>query len=563
VIEEYEKALHYYSRGMKLTEDIRSSLHPAQRKNFFDVKIKGFHRTLPYEGRARVLMKTNKLAEAFKISEYTKARVFAEAMSRLSESEGFDVPSVIVKEDELLNDRLAALKKRRQKAYEKGYKPVIDSLEPQIKDMEERLRVHIKMLRAKYPLFAATKHPEPMDLSETTLKGNEWVISYDVTDSGILLYLTKGKEVIKAVFKPIARKELDELLRKFREPMEVSEGDLLQKLKSFDFASSKNLSELLLSDLLPDLPEGTPVIVVPDDSLGVLPFEMLVLNEGGKVRTDGKIPYVSGATFFGDRNPISYHQSITSLTLARTFAKQGKAGKNVLVMDDPVFSVDDDRLKKSSAKKRKLLLASLPDKLMSIRTEIGLTFTRLPLTGELGNSLKRLDPGQTDEYSGMKAAKPLLFKSSLDKYNSMIFATHGYFGKDLPGIQEPVLVLTLVDQPKGKDGFLRMSEVMGLKMNADVVALTACQTGLGRRISGEGTMGMGRAFQYAGARSVLMSLWSVAEKSSVMLVESFFKRRKEGKSKLESLQLARKEIREAGYDHPFYWAPFILVGEVN
>ena len=98
---------------------------------------------------------------------------------------------------------------------------------------------------------------------------------------------------------------------------------------------------------------------------------------------------------------------------------------------------------------------------------------------------------------------------------------------------------------------------------ADIVALTACQTGLGRRISGEGTMGMGRAFQYAGARSVLMSLWSVAESSSVMLVEAFFRHVKEGKSKLEALDLARKEIREAGYDHPFFWAPFILVGEVR
>ena len=104
---------------------------------------------------------------------------------------------------------------------------------------------------------------------------------------------------------------------------------------------------------------------------------------------------------------------------------------------------------------------------------------------------------------------------------------------------------------------------MGLKMNADIVALTACQTGLGKVISGEGTMGMGRAFQYAGARSVLMSLWSVAEKSSVQMVESFFRHVKEGKSKLEALRLARKEIREAGYDHPFFWAPFILVGEVN
>jgi len=157
----------------------------------------------------------------------------------------------------------------------------------------------------------------------------------------------------------------------------------------------------------------------------------------------------------------------------------------------------------------------------------------------------------------------VLLQKDLTPYRSCVFATHGYFGKDVPGIQEPVLILTLPDQPDGQDGFLRMTEVMGLKMNADTVALTACQTGLGKQISGEGTMGMGRAFQYAGAKSVLMSLWSVAEKSSVQMVESFFRHMKEGKNKLEALKLARDEIRKEGYDHPFFWAPFILVGEVD
>ena len=156
-----------------------------------------------------------------------------------------------------------------------------------------------------------------------------------------------------------------------------------------------------------------------------------------------------------------------------------------------------------------------------------------------------------------------MLQKDLKPYRSLVFATHGYFGKDLPGIQEPVLILTLPGQPEGQDGFLRMTEVMGLKMNCDIAALTACQTGLGRHISGEGTMGMGRAFQYAGAKSVLMSLWSVAEKSSVEMVESFFKHLKEGKNRLEALRLARDEIRKAGYDHPFFWAPFILVGEVD
>ncbi|MEI8183521.1 MAG: CHAT domain-containing protein [Desulfomonile sp.] len=100
-------------------------------------------------------------------------------------------------------------------------------------------------------------------------------------------------------------------------------------------------------------------------------------------------------------------------------------------------------------------------------------------------------------------------------------------------------------------------------MNADMVALTACQTGLGKELSGEGVMGMGRAFQYAGAKAVLMSLWSVSEKSSTSMVENFFQNLKEGKGKLEALRLARQDIRDQGYDHPFFWAPFILVGDVN
>ncbi|MEW6350197.1 MAG: CHAT domain-containing protein [Thermodesulfobacteriota bacterium] len=148
-------------------------------------------------------------------------------------------------------------------------------------------------------------------------------------------------------------------------------------------------------------------------------------------------------------------------------------------------------------------------------------------------------------------------------YGQVVFATHGYFGIDLPGIQEPVLAFALVNQPKDSDGFLRMTEVMGLSLNTDMVALTACETGLGRRVSGEGIMGMGRAFQAAGARTVLMSLWSVARESSVRLVESFFRHLNEGTPKLQALKLAREEIRKAGYDHPFFWAPFILVGEVE
>jgi CHAT domain-containing protein len=500
-----------------------------------------------------------------KESEYTKARVFTEWLSRRSEGSTPQIPKDVLDEDSQLNDQLAALSKRLQDAYSKGDKEAIPVLEPQVKEVKAKLAGHVDMLRRQYPLFAAIKYPQPMGLDQTALQDNEWVLAYHVTDTGIIIYLTKGKTLVKGLFKPTPRKDIDELVRNFREPMElVPDEDLKQKLNKFDFKSGKKLSDLLLADILPDLPQNTPVIIIPDGSLGVVPFEMLVLNDGGKVTTDKKRPQTSDTEFFGDRNPASYYQSITALTLARTLGKQQKQGEKLLAMVDPVFSSDDPRLVKLAKQEKARMLATLPkDLTMSIQTDSGLTFPRLPLTAELGESLKKSDPSRTDLLEGMTAKKSVLLGKDLTPYRSLVFGTHGYFGKDLPGIQEPVLVLSLLDQPNGQDGFLRLSEVMALKLNCDIAALTACQTGLGRHISGEGTMGMGRAFQYAGAKSVLMSLWSVSETASVNLVENFFKHTKEGKSKLEALILAREEIRKAGYDHPFYWAPFILVGEVD
>ncbi len=351
--------------------------------------------------------------------------------------------------------------------------------------------------------------------------------------------------------------------------MELGPKDsFTEKLGKFDFGSGKKLTDILLADVLPDIPKNTPLIIIPDGSLGVVPFEMFVLNDAGKIIIDNKKPQTSGAEFFGDRNPISYYQSITGLTLARTLGKQKKTQDKLLVIADPVFDKMDERAQETGSSTKPTGAEARMYKGLMVAIEEGkmgeLRLPQLPLTGNLAENLNTAFKGSCTLYTGLKADKGAFMKDiapNLRDYSKIVFATHGYFGKGLPGINEPVLVFTLV--PPGKDGYLRMSEVMGLKMNADMVALTACQTGLGKNISGEGTMGMGRAFQYAGAKSVLMSLWSVEVGSSVDLVEGFFRNIKEGKNKLEALKLARDEIRKQGYDHPFFWASFILVGEVN
>lgn len=132
---------------------------------------------------------------------------------------------------------------------------------------------------------------------------------------------------------------------------------------------------------------------------------------------------------------------------------------------------------------------------------------------------------------------------------------------DVPYIREPALVLSQIGNETPEDGFLTMSKVMALTLNADVVALTACKTALGRQFRGEGVLGLGRAFQFAGARNVLMSLWSVDQRSTELIAETFFRRlRTDSKATpRDAIRAARVEARRQGFRHPFFWAPFILM----
>ena len=240
-LEDFKAAATYFQKAIESVEEIRSTLTLPERSEFFNVRIGGFMRTAPYEGIARVSVKMNKPADALRESELTKARGFSEAISRRVEGVFQDIPEEIMEKDLEVNERLAALLKRKQSAYEQGEQQVLQSLEPQIKEAKENLAAHIEKLRAEFPLFAATKYPEAPELGKTALKTNEWVLAYHVTDEGVLIYLTRGKELIKGFFKPIPRADLESLVLKFMTPLKVVAGqdDLVEKLRAFDFESGK------------------------------------------------------------------------------------------------------------------------------------------------------------------------------------------------------------------------------------------------------------------------------------------------------------------------------------
>jgi CHAT domain-containing protein len=278
--------------------------------------------------------------------------------------------------------------------------------------------------------------------------------------------------------------------------------------------------------------------------------------------------YPRGLFYLGDSYPVVYSQSITALTLARTLRKKEKTGDHVLVMADAVYELSDERAQearseiKFAAEKNNEAVRTM--RAIEENSKGYFRLRRLRETGKLARELQSLYGESCDVYTGLQCSKRVFLKSIASRANgidSIVLATHGFAANKIPGIMEPFIALTMV--PPGIDGILTMSEVAGLKIKTDIAALTACQTGVGMELAGEGVLSMGRAFQCAGARSVIMSLWPVVEDSSVMLMKGFFRHLRQGKSKLEAWTLCKREVRKAGFEHPFFWAAFVLVGEAN
>ena len=153
-----------------------------------------------------------------------------------------------------------------------------------------------------------------------------------------------------------------------------------------------------------------------------------------------------------------------------------------------------------------------------------------------------------------------LRQTPLARYRYLHFATHADLPGKLQGVNEPFLLLGQVENTLQDDGLLTLSKVLDLRLDAEMVVLSACVTGRGEAMEGEGVVNFVRAFHQAGARSVVVSLWEVASEVAEDFMARFYKHLQAGKPKAEALSMARKEIK-ALHPNPFFWAAFILHGE--
>ena len=191
-------------------------------------------------------------------------------------------------------------------------------------------------------------------------------------------------------------------------------------------------------------------------------------------------------------------------------------------------------------------------------------FAPLPATRAEVNRIAAtlgVPPDSPDIRLGRAADERDIKALDLGVYRYLHFATHGVLAGDVPYLNQPALVLSQTADLGGEDGFLTMSEVLKLPLRADMVVLSACQTALGREVTGEGVVGLTRAFLYAGSRAAVVSLWPVDDASTAIFMGKFYEHVKSGLPPARALARAKQELRASpAHAHPFYWAPFVFFG---
>ncbi|HKZ03209.1 MAG TPA: CHAT domain-containing protein, partial [Pyrinomonadaceae bacterium] len=303
------------------------------------------------------------------------------------------------------------------------------------------------------------------------------------------------------------------------------------------------------------------LVIVADGALNFVPFEALVTTDRGGD--------YSSLDYLIKTNKVSYAPSASVIAAVRD--QKRAVGRNILLVADPVFSANDPRLQAGSAANRTEVTRGLG--LDSAVTDVNGPATqssgplRLPrLTGtrieaEQIGRLAKASGAQGDLWLDLGANEDDLKHRDIQGYRAVHVATHGVLDAMRP--QFSGLVLSLVGNKSDDDGFLRTGEVFNLRLGAPLVMLSACESGLGKIKRGEGVIGLSRAFMYAGATTVGVTLWSVADKPTAELMTDFYQRllgpNPSPSDAIREAQLAM--ISGKKYSAPFYWAPFVLVGE--
>lgn len=493
-------------------------------------------------------------AQALQVSESSRARSLVELLTEANVQIRKGVDPKLLTQEKLLQQRLDAKAKLLQELPAQNQeqaaplKKEIDNLLNQYQELQAKIR-------ANSPKYGQLKYPKPLTLSEIQQQLDKdtlllqyslgekrsylWAVSFDSLDS----YELPGRE------------QIEKAARNFYSNIQ---NPIMLEVYPETAQIANELTQFILTPVAKKLAQKR-LLIVGDGTLQYIPFA--ALPEPAKVSTQK------------DYQPLLVNHEIVSLPSASTLAilreelkGRKKAPKTLAILADPVFSIDDERVNHSSQKTTaavasNLDLSALNQSLRNIKRINGLE--RLPGTrAEAQEILKLVSPANRLSAFDFDANINWVSGEQLNQYRLLHFATHGFLNSINPELSG--IVLSLIDkQGKPIKGFLRMNEIFNLDLPAELAVLSACETGLGKEVQGEGIVGLTRGFMYAGTPRVVVSLWSVDDQATALLMSEFYKEiLQQGKSPTAALRAAQLKMwKQESWRNPYYWAAFTLQGD--
>lgn len=406
---------------------------------------------------------------------------------------------------------------------------------------QQRLKSVDGELARDFPEFAELSSPQPVKIAkiQRLLVADEALLLYTQTlkGDGVHLFVLRTDRA-NARTLPIRSDALANTITELRRGVAAAAGNL----PYFDTELAYQLYEGLVAPAMPLLDGVRHLIIVPNGPLASLPFAALVTGPHSAPRDLAdyrNIPWLARS------HTLSVLPAVSSLQALRAFAKPIRAVRPFVGYGDPLIG---DAAEAGSGEVRKL--RRLPDTAGELRA----------IAGALG-----ADAGAVR--LGAEASEAKVKVADLSNYRVVAFATHGLVPGEIKGLSEPALVLTPPRGSEDDDGLLTASEIAQLKLDAEWVVLSACNTAVSDNADAEGLSALAKSFFYAGARALLLSQWAVESTSAVRLTTTAFGASvaEPGIGRAEALRRAMlalmDDLANPAYAHPAFWAPFVVVGE--
>lgn len=500
-------------------------------------------------------------AEALKVSERGRARSLVERLSEapIDIRQGID-SALIEKERDLKRVMNAKAQREMTLKARKGSPDEIATLGREISALEDEYQQVQSAIRKSSPQYSALTQPQPLGLKEIQqqLDPNTLLLEYSlgetrsyvwvVTPDSLKTFELPKREQVEKVAREMSQSLMARSVAKSLETPAQRRTRVAEADETFQKAAVE-LSRMIIAPAAAEFGKKR-LVIVADGALQYVPFSALPVSSNRPIILDHELVNLQSASAFA----IQRHN----------LANREPAPKAVAVIADPVFSTNDARLKPGAPATESVAQAST--RIIEHTTGTGsgqLSIPRLPFTRWEADQILAVAPRESSmKVLDFRANLSTAIGEELSKYRYVHFATHGYLDTTRAGLS--AIVLSMVDeQGKPQDGFLRAHDIYNLKLPAELVVLSACETGLGKDVTGEGLEGLTRGFMYAGARRVIVSLWNVNDKATAALMQRLYAGMlRSNKTPAAALRAAQIEmLRMRPWQSPYYWAAFVVQGD--